>query len=144
MTNFLGRLVQVGGNGTICSNHIALLWCTSEEFPFLNWDVRTRTTLTSTFNFEERDLVRTTKNRTLNSSSIVAEVISNNGSFINATVTIMRPINLNGSTITCNADTLTLNIPMTSKFFIFAVGDGGQELIFLLNNVLEIVVASIC
>ena len=106
---------------------MALLWCTNEEFPFLNWDIRTRTTQTLTFNFEERDIVRTTKNLTLNSSSIVAQVTSNNGSFINATVTITRPINLNGSTITCNGDTLTLNISMTGKFFVFVVGVGDSS-----------------
>ena len=54
---------------------------------------------------------------TLNSLSIVGQVTFNNGSFINATVTIMRPINLNGSIIMCNKDMLTLNI-RTGKFLV--------------------------
>ena len=124
----LGRLVQVDGNGAICSNHIALLWCTSDDIPFLSWDIRTRSILTLTFSFDDGDPVRSTKNLSLNSSSIVAQLTSNNGSF-NATVTIMRPINLNGSSITCNGDKITLNIPMTGKFFCFCGGSCGTKIV---------------
>ena len=55
---------------------------------------------------------------TLNSSLVVGQVTYNNGSFVNATVTIKRPINLNGSTIRCNRDTLTLTIPTRSGKFL--------------------------
>ena len=51
-------------------------------------------------------------------SSLVVQVTFNNGSFINATVTILRPINFNGGTIRCNNDMLTLNIPTKSGKFL--------------------------
>ena len=52
-------------------------------------------------------------------SSLVAQTTFNNGSFINATVTIMRPINLNGGTIRCNQDILILNIPANTGKFLY-------------------------
>ena len=56
--------------------------------------------------------------------SLVAQVTFINGSFINATVTIMRPFNLNGGTIRCNNDMLTLNIPAnTGKFLVTGTGN---------------------
>ena len=58
-------------------------------------------------------------------SSLVAQVTFNNGSFINATVTIMRPINLNGGIIECNRDILTLNIPaITGEFLVTGFRNG--------------------
>ena len=84
---------------------------------FLIWDVMTRTGSSQSLTFRSGQVVGKTETRTLNSSSIVAQVTFNNGSFINTTATIMRPINLNGSTIMCNNDILTLNIPI-GKFLV--------------------------
>ena len=57
-------------------------------------------------------------------SSLVAQVTFNNGSFINATVIIMRPINFNGGMIMCNNDLLTLNTPAnTGKFLVTGIGN---------------------
>ena len=36
-------------------------------------------------------------------------------SFINVIATIMEPLNLNGTTTTCNGQSLTINIPSNSK-----------------------------
>ena len=56
--------------------------------------------------------------------SLVAQVTFINGSFINGTVTIRRPSNLNGSIITCNMDTLTLNTPANmGKFLVTGIGN---------------------
>ena len=112
----LGILVQVSGNTAICSNDIAVFWCTSDEFLFLNWEIRTRTQ-TSWSLFINADQPEETMNGTLNSSLLVPQVTFTNGSFINATVTIIRPINLNGSTVMCNRGMLTLNIPTRSGKF---------------------------
>ena len=84
---------------------------------FLIWDVMTRTGSFTSFSFRSGQLVGTTRTHTLNSSSIVGQLTFNNDSFINATVTIIRPINLNGSIIRCNNDMLTLNIPTKSGKF---------------------------
>ena len=46
--------------------------------------------------------------------SLVAQVTFINGSFINGTVTIMRPSYLNGDIIRCNMDTLALQIQVSS------------------------------
>ena len=55
--------------------------------------------------------------------SLVAQVTFINGSFINGTVTIMRPIYLNGGMVTCNLETLTLNTPAnTGKFLVTGIG----------------------
>ena len=70
--------------------------------------------------------------------SLVAQVTFNNGSFINATVTIMRPINLNGGggMIDCNRDTLTLNIPSnTGKFLVNGFGIEKQGQFALLKGI---------
>ena len=77
---------------------------------FLIWDIRTRTDLSELLTFRSESHAGTTVTRELNSSPILGEVYFNNGSFINATVTIMRPINLNGALIRCNNDILALNI----------------------------------
>ena len=84
---------------------------------YLIWDIMTTTNSSQSFPFHINNPVGTTITHSLNSSSIVGQVTSINGSFINATVTIMRPINLNGSIIMCNNDMLTLTIP-TGKFLV--------------------------
>ena len=84
---------------------------------FLIWDVRIKPALSRSFTFRSGQVVGNTETRTLNSSSIVGQLTFNNGSSINTTVTIMRPINLNGSIIMCNDDMLTLNIPI-GKFLV--------------------------
>ena len=92
---------------------------------FLIWDIRTKTGASTTFIFRSGQLVGATVSHTLNTSSIVGQHTFNNGSFINATVTIMRPSNLNGGTIRCNNDMLTLNIPSKSgKFMPLFTGIG--------------------
>ena len=54
--------------------------------------------------------------------SLVAQVTFINGSFINGTVTIIRPSYLNGGMIRCNMDMLTLNIPAnTGKFLVTGI-----------------------
>ena len=83
---------------------------------FLIWDIRTRTGSFQSFTFRSVS-VGTTESHALNSSQVLGNVTFNNGSFINATVTIMRPINLNGGMIECNRDILTLNI-CTGKFLV--------------------------
>ena len=98
-----------------CFSDVLVFQCT-DEIGYLVWDIRTITGLSASFTFRST-LAGTTETRTLNSSSIVGQVTFNNGSFINATVTIMRPINLNGSMIRCNNDMLTLIIP-TGKFLV--------------------------
>ena len=113
----LGRLVQVSGHSAICSNDTAVFWCTSGEFIFLNMEIRIKR-LTLALFFGDDDPVESTMSGTLNSSLVVGQVTFYNGSFVNATVTIKRPINLNGSTITCNRDTLTLTIPTRSGKFL--------------------------
>ena len=88
-----------------------MFWCSS-GFPFLNWDIRTKTgQLLTTFSFDENDAVSTTICRTLDYSPMTAQVTFNNGSSINATVTVMMAINFNGSTITCNGANLILTVP---------------------------------
>ena len=113
-----GRLVQViSGNGGTCSDAV-VFWCSS-ELGFLNWEISTKTGsffVLSTYN-------STVRLNLLLDSSLVAQVTFNNGSFINATITIMRPINLNRSIIYCNRDMLTLNIPAnTGKFLVTGFG----------------------
>ena len=106
----LGKLVQGSGNSAICSDNVAVFWCSNDN-GFLNWNIRTTGRLDLPFFLSNDDPVGSTRNGTLNSSLVIAQVTFINGSFINGTVTIMRPINLNGSTIRCNTGILTLNIP---------------------------------
>ena len=114
----IGRLVQVSGYEATCSDDI-VFWCTS-EFGILIWEISTTTGVYSAFS-TYNSIVRL--NLTPD-SSLVAQVTFNNGSFINATVTIMRPINLNGAMIRCNQDILTLNIPAnTGKFLGTGIGN---------------------
>ena len=51
---------------------------------------------------------------TLNSSVIIFEVTFNNGSVITSTLTIMAPVNLNGSTIIC--DEMMVELTVISGF----------------------------
>ena len=55
----------------------------------------------------------------LDSFPIVGHVTFNNGSFINATVTIMGASNFNGGTIACNGDNLNLTVPTTAGKILF-------------------------
>ena len=83
---------------------IVIFWCTS-ELRYLNWKfMRMTEESPTTFSY-------TMKVNLTQDFSLVARVTFNNGSFINASVTILRPINLNGGMINCNRDILTLNIP---------------------------------
>ena len=87
---------------------------------FLNWEIRRSTGEVIPFSISSI----TQKASLTQDFSLVAQVTFINGSFINATVTIMRPINLNGSTIMCNSDMLTLNIPAnTGKFLVTGIGN---------------------
>ena len=116
----LGRLVQVSGNGETCSNDIVIFWCTS-EIRVLIWEITRMTGETST-SFALTS--NTMKVNLTQSFSLVAQVTFINDSFINGTVTIMRPSNLNGGMITCNRDSLTLNIPAnTGKFLVIGIGN---------------------
>ena len=116
-----GRLVQVSGNEEACSNDTIIFWCTS-EVRFLNWEItrmtgessRTRFSLTS----------NTMKVNLTQDISLVAQVTFINGSFINGTVKIMGPSNLNGGMIRCNMDILALNIPSNiGKFLVTGIGN---------------------
>ena len=85
----------------------------------LNWEILDSTgrRLRSFFLYSN-----TVKLNLTQGSSLVAQVTFNNGSFINATVIIMRPINFNGGMIMCNNDLLTLNTPAnTGKFLVTAL-----------------------
>ena len=98
---------------------------------FVIWDIRTRTGSSKSFNFRSESHVGTTESHALNSSQVLGNVTFNNGSFINATVTIVRPINLNGGMIDCNRDFLTLNIrTRSSKFFVISTNTGKGEVYF--------------
>ena len=103
----LGKLVQVSGNTEICSNEIAVLWCTS-DLGFLIWEFMTRTGASNTLLLTGQ--LGSQQNLTLDSSQILGQVTSINSGFINATDTITRAIN--GTIIMCNRDVLTLNIPI--------------------------------
>ena len=114
-----GRLVQVSGNEETCSNDVVILWCTS-EVGFLNWKIISSTGEPLTSFFLNSITVKVNMTQEF---SLVAQVTFTNGSFINATVTIVRPINLNGGMIRCSQDTLTLNIPAnTGKFLVAGIG----------------------
>ena len=113
----IGRLIQVSSNETTCSDDL-VFWCTS-EFGFLNWRILTNTFFISS---------GTARFNLTQDSSLVAQVTFTNGSFINATFTIMRPFNLNGGMIRCNMDALTLNIPSTTgKFLVTGKGNKKHE-----------------
>ena len=100
---------------------------------FLIWDIRTTTDLSESLTLRSENANQT---RTLNSSSIVGQITSTDGFFINGTITIMRPINLNGSTITCNRDQLTLNIPTRSGKFLSPTQKLGRDRYDLLSKML--------
>ena len=82
------------------------------------WDIRTRTGLSQSFSFRSGQVVGTKETLILNSSSLVGQLTFTNDSYLHTTVTIMRPINLNGGTIMCNDDMLTLNVPTKSGKFL--------------------------
>ena len=84
---------------------------------FVIWDIRTRTGSSQSFSFHSESHVGTTVARALNSSQVLGEVTFNNGSFINTTVTIVRPINLNGGMIRCSNGIFTLNIRTGKSVF---------------------------
>ena len=115
----LGRLVQVSDEET-CSNDIVIFWC-SNEMGFLNWIIMDRTGVSlRTFSLPSN----TVKHNLTQGSSLVAQVTFINGPFINGTVIIMGPSNLNGGTIRCNQDILTLNIPAnTGKFLVTGIAN---------------------
>ena len=52
---------------------------------------------------------------TVGSSLVIFDVTSDNASFISVTATIPNPVSLNGTTMTCNGQTLQLNVEPTSK-----------------------------
>ena len=117
------RLVQVSGNEAPCSDAV-VFWCTS-KLGLLIWQISTTTRSDLTFSISSGTMIL---NLEPDSSLVVAQVTFNNGSFINATVTIMRPINLTGM-ISCNEDTLTLNILANTGTFLVRhyTYNGGQQ-----------------
>jgi len=50
------------------------------------------------------------------SSPLIYKVISANNSFISSTLTILNPVGINGSTIRCNGQSLTMYSFNHSKF----------------------------
>ena len=118
----LGRLVQVSDEET-CSNDIVIFRC-SNEMGFLIWEITTVTGESSTSFALTSNTVKVNLTQDF---SLVAQVTFINGSFINGTVTIMGPSNLNGGMIRCNQDSLTLNIPAnTGKFLVTGIGNWKQ------------------
>ena len=96
---------------------------------YLIWEIRTRTGSSTSFTFRSVSHVGTTESHVLNSSQVLGEVTFNNGSFINATVTIVRPINLNGGIVLCNNDIFTLNIRTGKSVFVVRTNTGKGEIL---------------
>ena len=93
----LEKLISISSQEVVCSNDTAVLLCTSEGIPFLNWDIRTASPESSrSFSFNTGNTVGHSEKYTLASSPLVFYVTFNNGSFISATLTIRNPTNFNG------------------------------------------------
>ena len=127
-----GRLVQVSGNEETCSKDKVVFWC-SNDMGVLIWEILDSTgRRLRSFSLYSN----TVKLNLTQGSSLVAQVTFNNGSFINATVIIMRPINFNGGMIMCNNDLLTLNIPAnTGKFLVTGIGNWKMGQFALLKDI---------
>ena len=119
----LEKLISISSQEVVCLNDTAVLLCTSEGIPFLNWDIRTaRHKSSRSFSFNTGNPVGHSEKYTLASSPIVFYVTFNNGSFISATLTVRNPTNFNGSTVICNGGMFILNIPtLASKLNIIIV-----------------------
>ena len=114
-----GRLVQVSGNEETCSNDVVIFWCTS-EVGFVSWRIVSSTGQSLTTFFLNSNTVKVDLTQEF---ALVAQVTFTNGSFINTTLTIMRPSNYNGNMIRCSQDTLILNIPSSiGKFLVAGIG----------------------
>lgn len=94
-----------------CSNDTAVFQCTNYRSTFLNWEFLTPKGENS---FIGLNSVRHPNGTVLFakfcSSSLKYTIISANTSFIRATATILDPISVNGTRVTCNADSVVLTV----------------------------------
>ena len=106
----LGEFIQINGTRSLCFNDAAVFICTNSEYAFIIWDIRLNTGLNYGTSFTSNDPEGRTESATVHNSPITFNVTYNNGSSLSATLTIERPVNLNGTRISCRGKTLQLNV----------------------------------
>ena len=110
----LGQLVQISGDGEVCSNDTAAVFsCSNNAFAFVIWNIYPK--VGPTFSLSNTESEGTRRNYTIYSSPVVFYAISNTGSSISVTLTIVRPLFLPETRIMCQEDTLWLNVTLRNR-----------------------------
>ena len=103
----LGELTKIHDTSIICPGDVAVYQCTVSE-PALAWELhRMEDTIIIGFSSSRDVYVR---NDTLASSPVSAQLIFNNGTSLTSTLSLQVALHLNGTTVECGGNTLTLNI----------------------------------
>ena len=102
-----GNFLQVTGIEAVCPGKSFVFECSGT---FVSWVVTSSLSERYPLAFSGLDSVGYTQGATINSSLAIFEVTSKNFSVITTMLTIMNPINLNGSIIECNGRTMELNV----------------------------------
>lgn len=101
----VGTLVQVSNNGNTCPYEVAVFKC---SHTFTNWEIQTPGDSVVPVSFNKFDYI--SQRFTINSSKLLFEITYNNESFIIVTLTITKPLNINGAIVKCNSEMIELSV----------------------------------
>ncbi len=107
MSSFIsGELIRIQDTSIICPGDVAVYQCTGSA---LEWELQLFGN-TKLIVFRRSEHVGDLHNETLGSSPVSAQIIFNNGTFLTSTLSLQVALHLNGTTVGCEGNTLTLNI----------------------------------
>ncbi len=104
----LGELTKIHDTSIICPGDVAVYQCTVSDSSLV-WELSLMEN-TIAIGFSSNRDVRNETNDTLASSPVSAQLIFNNGTSLTATLSLQVVLHLNGTTVECGGNTLTLNI----------------------------------
>ena len=112
---FVGQSTQLIGPGPVCSSDVASYKCTRSGVTVIGWTVRsTCGTRSISRGFATPSPIGTTIHARLCNSTLIFSLTSTTSSSISSTLSIDRPLLLNGTRITCRDETVQLLV-VTSK-----------------------------
>ena len=101
----------------IC-NDTVIFTCINENSAYVGWDINSDSGILHSVTLSQRNSIGRKYSRTLGSSTIIAEVVAVNSTYLASTIEIIGIITLMGHSISCNAVEILLDSTITNPNYI--------------------------
>ena len=99
-------------------NDTVIFTCINENSAYVGWDINSDSGILHSVTLSQLNPIRRKYSRTLGSSTIIAEVIAANSTYLTSTIAIIGIITLMGCSIACNGVELILDSKITNPNYI--------------------------